>query len=217
MKDGAKNGQVILQPWVGENYESESNEFSGTRLLVLGESHYGDAHSEVNLDKEWASYKRIHGERQFTSFVVREWGQRKSSRYFTVVANVLLNSSGLRTVQKAEIWNHVVFYNYVSTILPWNLNEFRPRRPQDQQWRDSKHSFIKVLKKNKPDAVLMLGKELTGWVSENHKHKDHQQLFVPYKHNNVIYLGIKHPSGGLSYRTANPAFQQLLEEAGCRS
>lgn len=206
---------IGLKPWIGKKYKSRKNHFSGIRLLVLGESHYRDDPSQVALsqDSGWEPYKNIHGEEQFTIFVLMTWGQVKPFATYTKVANVLLETKGPRNPEKAEIWNHVAFYNYVS-IVPWNENQVRPERPTQEQLEESMEPFIEVLNNLEPDAVLMLGTALTNWVSVNHNHNNGEcrDLFHPYINNDINYLGIKHPSGGLSYKLANPAFQRLVEQ-----
>lgn len=214
MKGQATNKQVIFQPWIGKNYECKRNKL-GIRLLVLGDSHYDDAPSDDDFsqDEDWKEFRKKHGEEKLTEFVLLKWGRDENIRYrfFTMVANVLLDSSGDRNRQNSKIWDDVAFYNYVS-IVPWHENQDRPERPTDEQWINSKNPFNRVLKKIKPDAVLMLGKQLTDWVRYNHNHKEYKQLFVPYKNNDVNYLGIYHPRGGLAYKKANPAFKRLMEE-----
>ena len=197
-----------LKPWIGNKYNSRNNHFSGLRLLVLGESHYRDdpTQEEFSQDPGWVPYKNIHGEEQFTIFVLMTWGQVKPFATYTRAANVLLNTEGDRNPENAEIWNHVAFYNYVSTLVP------NDGHPTEVQWQESMEPFITVLQNLEPDAVLMLGRRLTNWVSVNHHdHGEPVDLFDPYINNDINYLGIKHPSRGFSYERANQAFQDLLD------
>jgi len=55
-----------LNPWIGTNYFKEG--LDGVRLLIIGESHYGARGDE---------------RAEFTSAVVKEWGQDKRSSFFT--------------------------------------------------------------------------------------------------------------------------------------
>lgn len=203
---------MSFTPWTGNNYESPINKLSGIRLLVLGESHYRDDPSSEAFSQDpcWEPYMNEHGEENLTSFVVKRWGQDLPFATYTKVANVLLNLyGGPRNAQNREIWDHVAFYNYVSTLVP------KGDRPTDEQWQNSILPFDEVLNDKEPNAVLMLGKELTERVVNNHGHEEeYEQLFTPYEHNNINYLGIYHPSAfrWFSYDDANPAFQDLLTE-----
>ena len=171
---------VTFHPWVGKQYGRESR--FGIRLLVLGESHYG-----VDDDNDVAS---------FTERVVREWGQQKRARFFTIIAKVLRGSSDwIDDDARSEVWEHVAFYNFVQSSVT------APRTPPEfRQWVEAQTPFETVLRTLEPDAVLMLG-----WRLEEH---------VLHQPENVSFETIAHPSSShCHYNEAIPAFEKLLVDA----
>ena len=112
--------EVTFHPWVGSHYEDSDNHF-GFRLLVLGESHYNDAMNENDQDPEWLEYSNSHGGKSaFTQFVVHKWGQNQRASFFTIIAKVLRGTAEwIDDDTRSEIWEHVTFYNYVSSYVPW--------------------------------------------------------------------------------------------------
>ena len=204
---------LTFHPWVGSHYKDSDNHF-GFRLLVLGESHYNDAINENDQDPEWIEYCNSHGGKSaFTQFVVHKWGQNQRASFFTIIAKVLRgNAEWIDDDTRSEIWEHVAFYNYVSSYVPWYHGDDRPKRPTPAQWRSSKAPFETVLQSLKPDAVLMLGKTLSDWVVFQHNHGNLRMYHV-YQHENINFLGIYHPSvfGGFPYKEAISAFKKLIK------
>ena len=209
--------KVNFQPWIGKYYGERFNHFDRVRLLVLGESHYEDAPDENDQHPNWIVIKNSCGDQAFTHYVVNRWGKQFPHRFFTMVANVLLQrkQGGGRTQEHAEVWDHIAFYNYVSTLVSWELGQDRANRPNYEQWKKSKLPFENVLKELTPNAVLMLGADLSGWVSYNHKHHNFEETYQPYEDNHISFLGIRHPGsvGGVQYDKAIPSFQVLLKLA----
>ena len=202
--------EVTFHPWVGLNYGRESR--FGVRLLVLGESHYNDAKNKRHQESDWKTTKDSSGgDHIFTQFVVRMWAQDKKNAFFTKTANVLLgHGKANRDNVNSELWEHVAFYNYVNNYAPWHQGN-KPKCPTLEQWQKSKTSFDTVLQRLKPDAVLMLGKDLSKWVADQHEHTNIEwKQYQPYQHGNINFLGIDTPHGRLSYDKAIPAFKELL-------
>lgn len=175
---------VTFHPWVGAHYGRE-NRF-GVRLLVLGESHYHE-------DPEFSDCR-------FTQEVVRNLGQKKRHRFFTVIAKVLCGSEDrIEDDKRSEIWEHTAFYNFVqSVVVPG------PRIPPTfRQWCAAQSPFETVLQSLKPDAVLMLGWRL--W-----EHVLHQP-------ENVTFGVLPHPTNPqFRYEDAIPAFKKLLADTKLR-
>ena len=99
--------RVTFYPWVGEQYGRASR--FGIRLSLLGESHYDDDPESSDCD--------------FTQEVVQEWGQRRRAKFFTVIAKVLHGSADwIDDDARSEIWEHVAFYNFAQSVVPWAAN-----------------------------------------------------------------------------------------------
>lgn len=172
---------VTFHPWVGKHYGLKSD--FGIRLLVLGESHY---HEDLKFSDS-----------DFTQEVVRTWGQERRSRFFTVIAKVLLRTEGwISDDERSKIWEHVAFYNFVQSIVGDG-----PRiEPTFRQWCEAQTPFATVLQSLEPDAVLVLG-----WRPAEH---------ILHQPANVSFGTIAHPSSSrLQYKEAIPAFEKLLTEA----
>lgn len=60
----------VFDPWVGSKYWSTG--YGGVRVLILGESHYGDIGTESAT---------------FTTEVVKKWGQDNRLKFFYNYAN----------------------------------------------------------------------------------------------------------------------------------
>ena len=131
-----------FKPWVGRNYQTGIN---GNRVMVLGESHYcavqSDAHPNMTteiisdlLDKnsEHEGYKNT-----YTKF------------------ERALAGKPLSTTEKEELWNRVIFYNYVQCPI----SEAR-KAPTNQEFDASEQPFFDILEKYQPDNVLVWGKRL---------------------------------------------------------
>jgi hypothetical protein len=127
-----------FDPWVGSRYRTDG--LSGVRLLILGESHYGDAGTES---------------RSFTSEVVREWGQKKRLRFFTLTQKLVLglDPGWVSLEERMEFWERVAFYNFVQ-CFPGP----RPRyRPTEAMWKAAVKPFLATLEELDPHLLLVLG------------------------------------------------------------
>ena len=176
--DALKN--VRLHPWIGGKYGRDSR--FGMRLLVLGESHYGED------SENWGV--------KFTQGVVRHWGQTARSSFFTRISKVLLGiTEWIDDDTRADIWEHIAFYNFVQTILPTARSA-----PTYRQWREAELPFRSVLEILNPDAVLILG-----WRLSEH---------VLYRPRWVAFGEIAHPSSSrLRYDEGIQIVQDLLARA----
>lgn len=174
---------VKFLPWVGKDYRNSSR--FRLRLLALGQYHYGELFTKNSV---------------FTREVVREWGQRNPSSYFTKIAQVLLGETGcLSDEARTDVWEHIAFYNYIQTLADG------PRTlPSPAEWKAAEVPFMVVLGALQPNAVLVLGKGL--W--------DHIRCRPP----DVAFAQIYDPSySGMSVANSIPVLNSLLRRASTRS
>ena len=174
---------VTFHPWIGSRYGRDSR--FGLGLLVLGESHYGSKEDEYFT---------------FTSRVVRAWAQEKRARFFTIISNVLTNNRGwISDEDRAEVWEHIAFYNLVQSVMGG------PREPPSfRQWVDAQQPFQTVLAALKPEAVLVLGQRL-----------DEHLLSKP---DDVAFGTIGHPSSSrFTYEENMRRFKELRHDAARRT
>ena len=139
----------LSQPFKGSHYESHPH-FPG-RLLVLGESAYltdKDRQSDftVGLLDNVAKKGRTSGGR-ITYY----------RKLFFVLTNRHFRNASDGECQSA--WNSLAFYHFVQTPL-----RVARERPSKADWDRSKAPFITRLAELRPDLVLMVGKQLNGWI-----------------------------------------------------
>ena len=173
---------VRFMPWIGSKYES-GNRF-GKRVLVLGESHYGDS-SDANED--------------FTTFIVHKYGLPiGGGGFFAKVVKVLLQKDAtiwLTAEERAETWEHVAFYNYIQAFV----GDGARQRPTHEMWLAAERPFMEVVAALRPHLILALGKEL--------------ERRMPALPAEITVCNIQHPSTGFSYAKWNPRFAEALAMA----
>lgn len=182
---------VVFDPWVGSRYES--SDVFGVRVLVLGKSHYGKA-SELCT--------------AFTSTVVRNLAQGRRDTFFTKVSKVLLgldDDSNLGDEARAEIWEHVAFYNYVQQLV----GDSAGSRPTSEMWAAAAAPFLGILKELQPQAVLVLGK-----VLEAHLPADFPEGIAKARiYDPRSLVDSRTGKRYFNHETANPAFAELIAQA----
>jgi hypothetical protein len=122
---------IAFQPYVGPTYQG-----SRVRLLIVGESHYGDP---------------AHAVPEFTQYVVEEWQSRGRVRYLTVAARIL---TGLKAweLDRGTAFAEIAFYNFVQVMMP-DVSV----RPTNDQARESWSAFHEVLERWDPTHIVVTG------------------------------------------------------------
>lgn len=170
---------IVFKPWIGSNYTT--NKF-GSRILVLGESHYGSPEDEYE---------------DYTIDVVKMWGQENRLAFFTKIAKTLLNydsSDYLNEHERYALWENVSFYNYVQAIV----GEGARIRPSGEMWKKSEIALQEVIERLDPQIIIVLGKEL----ADN----------LPVIPEGIEVCFLTHPSsGGYSYAVNNQLVQNSIE------
>lgn len=127
--------ELFYEPWKGDRYNEQPH-----RLLLLGESHYGDSaeHADATI-------------KNTKEFVRGEW----NPRFWTnVTAAVLGKPSTIE--ERPDFWDTVAFYNYVQRSAGswWGI------APNREMFRRSEGAFYQVLDLLKPHAILVLSTRL---------------------------------------------------------
>lgn len=183
--------ELGLTPWIGERYAAGGR--FGVRVLVLGKSSYGPERTERPMATK--EVVRWFTQRARTGEGARHW-------YFTMVANVLRGQPGLIDDDDlAAIFQEVSFYNLMpSAVLPPVAGVLRRSHPTLRHWLDAKVRLGTVLGELEPDAVLVVGRELSKQITEWPDNVDHA----------VVPGG---DSSRLWYDNAIPEFRALIERA----
>ena len=170
-----------FKPWIGERYEKR--ELFGLRILLLGESHYGEP-GEENED--------------FTIDVVRHWGQQARHSFFTITAKFLLRKGAgewLSDDDRSDFWEKVAFYNYIQELVGSDSRI----RPTSKMWQNARSSFLSLCDELKPELIVVLGKELCWNLRE-----------IPGEY---PYCCVRHPSSGFSYEKEMPILLEAIAKA----
>lgn len=184
-------GEVRFHPWVGKQFSDPTLDVlreRRARLLVLGESHYGN---EVD---DW--------DQSSTKWIVNEWALNKRHAFFTRIALTLLPADASPEDRDAirDVYQNIAFHNYVQTLVP----ESR-RSPDARQFRDSFAAFKEVVQILQPTHVWMLGKRLwnntpsDGFTySENVWPQGQRSVVGRYDFGGADFVcfATNHPSGG---------------------
>ena len=196
-------------PWVGARYgETHAPPLGSARILVLGESHYGDE----SCQRE-----------SFTRDVVSEWVFHRRDRFFTKVAKLTLGLSTadwLSQDASHEFWNSVLFYNYVQQIV----GPGPKYRPTPEMWGSAESSLESVLRQYTPNCIVVLGRELAGALRTTTSlgfavvSEDGPEPFYALAPDGaqgpILWTWVNHPSSpGFSYAKWQPRVQSLLQSA----
>lgn len=136
---------VKFLPWVGEQYTASRH---GVRVLVLGESHYGDP-------EDYAP--------DFTQNVIRDYAFQSGFRFFTMTTKLLRGTTDEPTAEeRRDAWQHVAFYNFIQEFVG-NAGRIRPTAGM---WRDAASALEEVVAELRPDVILVLGYQMWDHLPE---------------------------------------------------
>lgn len=146
----------MFREWRGPRWGEWDNALGGARILVLGESHYSDIHevgSVVPDMTEWMASRYLSGEIDAAA-----------KRFCTRIANTLAPAA--RPGSSAnDIWESIVFYNFIPVVLAEGAHA---ERPTDELWRQGRQPFMQVLRRVEAEAVLVLGNTLWHHMEWSH-------------------------------------------------
>ncbi|WP_312731617.1 hypothetical protein [Atlantibacter hermannii] len=171
---------VIFQPYIGDKYYDSRY---GVRVLVLGESHYGDKQDSAS---------------DFTQHVVKTHALKAGLPFFSKLTNVLRGKTDYPSEQERnETWRHVAFYNYIQEFV----GEEARTAPTTDMWTSAQLPFIEVVRQLEPDVILVLGSRLWNRMPE-----------LPPEYP-VEWCSILHPSSGMAYEPAIAALAASIKKA----
>ena len=128
-----------FDPWRGELYGLPNDLGLPSRLLILGESHYGGPEE----------YRR-----SLTREVIEDQWSGHSHRYFTIVQRAVLGPS--KEVNAKDFWQSVAFYNFIQRLV----GEKPVNRPDQHVWKEAAAPFRKILNCLEPTHMIATGFDL---------------------------------------------------------
>jgi hypothetical protein len=187
--------QIKFLPWVGPAYAN-----SVPRLLILGESHYGDPSDDPETTR-----------RLTDEYLRGKWNHR----FWTQIGQVV---SGRRysETDRAEIWKPWAFYNYVQVIVADSARQ----APSREMFENAEGAFWEVLDSLRPTHLLVLGISRL-WPAMPPVDEEglsficagNSQPFGTYSREwgRCIASPIVHPSAGFSAQRWYPIVNSFLE------
>ena len=126
-----------FDPWRGCNYGKPNDLGLPSRLLILGESHYGGPEK----------YRRCLTKEVIEEVIAEEqWNKR----YFTGVRKAVLGPS--QEVGAKDFWQSVAFYNFIQSLV-----EKSRKPPARHMWEEAPDRFRKTLNRLEPAHVIVTG------------------------------------------------------------
>ena len=132
-------------PWIGEYYWDVAPE---QRLLIIGESHYGEheKHERTTFTREVIE-ERIGGEHYRTTFF----------------RNLYLALFRKAQFDVKSFWNHVCFYNFIQR--PMLLEAGVRGRPTSKDYKDGANCFFRLIEALRPTTCLFVGVEAAKYLA----------------------------------------------------
>ena len=176
------DSKIFFKPWVGSEYYSGG--VYSKRVLVLGESHYGDAPD--TSDDTIGTIKE---------FVYDYWGEPYQQTFLCFER--ALAGREINQEEREQLWNSVMFYNYFqkSTTGPRTAPDMTAKK-------ESEEAFRELLEQYQPDFIIVWGARLyqllPAWDGTETKIKisDDSTPVWHYKINGktILAMSIHHPS-----------------------
>ncbi|MFO0858967.1 MAG: hypothetical protein U0570_00315 [Phycisphaerales bacterium] len=126
-----------MDVWIGTNYK-----LSPSRILILGESWYGDADPLAEYVPWW---------------ILKQVRDNTFARVFNAASGFHTESASV--AQRSGWWNSIAFYNFV----PGSVGENRTDRPTRAVFLAAREPLRAVLEQLRPNGVWILGKEQTDY------------------------------------------------------
>jgi len=172
---------VMFHPYVGDKFYDSHY---GVRVMVLGESHYGDSQDSAS---------------DFTQHVVKEHALKAGLHFFSKLTNILRgNTEYPSDEERYETWRHVAFYNYIQVFV----GEGARIAPTSEMWSAAYQPFLEVVRQLEPDVILVLGSRLWNRMPD-----------LPPEYP-VEWCSIRHPSSSMAYAPALTALEESVKKAG---
>lgn len=203
-----------FDPWVGADYGNPNDLGLPSRLLILGESHYGDPEE----------YRR-----SLTTEVIEDQWSGHSYRYFTAVQKSVLGPS--QEVDAKDFWKFVAFYNFIQRLV----GEKPGVRPDQHMWKEAAAPFRETLNRLGPTHVIATGFDLWNNLPRDEdfwsdapedevatirklipdRFKEGRGWLGRYRHGSgkCLVVKIQHPSRGFSPEQWHPVIRDFMQIA----
>lgn len=201
----------FFHPWIGRNFASPANLFEGKRVLIVGESHYGEGEQVGTCDPCLTS-----------SVIYNHKTWKKPTKVFrhgslTKAAGVL--RTGLGKCDEAsvdDVWDNCAFYNYLPVFVAKG-----PRLAKIKGvWDLGCDQFQYVLSVLRPDLIFVFGLGLYYRSYSRHCRDQVPDSLEAGILTETIANGhsvptavLPHFSWGMSYKRCEPAIRAAFDQA----
>jgi len=143
----------MFRPWIGNKWGQSDNTLGGTRLLIVGESHYCSPEQPELVGQCLP---------ETTAEVVEDLAIRGSHRFFTGLTQIICGRPKW-SMDRGEVdalWHALTFYNYVPAFVATG-----PRvRPTGAMFESGRAPFANVLIELRPQTIIVCGRDLWWWM-----------------------------------------------------
>lgn len=194
----------MFHPWIGAEWGLPGNALGGTRLLIVGESHYCSP-----------EHPELVGQclPETTAEVVEDLAIRGPHRFFTGLTQIV-SGRPRWTMGQGEVealWGALAFYNYVPVFVATG-----PRiRPTAAMFEGGRAPFADVLGRFEPQAIVVCGRDLWWWLRRGLLGGTASPPPAEeYRIGSALAARIMHPSAtGFSSTRTRPIVERLLAQA----
>jgi hypothetical protein len=132
----------------------------------------------------------------YTIEVVRELGQKRRFRFFTVTQRLITGESGwISDAARAAFWEHVAFSNFIQCFPGQSARV----RPTTEMWSEARGPFLQTVLDLSPQLVIVLGEALL--------------THLPKPPEGVRLCAVRHPSGrGFRQAVWQPVVRDAISE-----
>ena len=206
----------FFEPWVGKDYETGG--IFGKKLLVLGESLYCCDCEDCGVGKAHESKHNCRTTKMTIEEILNEYD--KIGRYKTTYTKFerALYGDYTDSKLKEEIWNSVMFYNYVQIAM----GDTRVS-PTYANFKNSEKAFFEILEQYRPQGIIVWGRRLWGkmpggdlWNElepiEIEGEKERFGEYTLIDGSKIKVMSIYHPSWGFKPENWHPFIKLFIEK-----
>lgn len=201
---------VYFTPFVGDDYERGL--IDGTRVLLLGESHYGTPSHEQGSGADCTQYN-------FGDYTNDNCDFDKERQFFRKLPRIVARNEHVTQMESAAAWRRIAYANFVQEFVGGHAR----MRPKRDQWKRGQAALTELVEKLRPDVVLVLGAQLWNHVNEgclsneaaiSAERRDREIWLIPHDQGFARTSWIYHPSTNYeSLSSAMGVFAELLRRA----
>ena len=201
---------MYFTPFVGDDYDLGL--IDDTRVLLLGESHYGTVSDDPGSGPDCTQYT-------FGDYTRDDCDFSQESQFFRKLPCILTRDEDVTQVESAAAWRRIAYANFVQEFVGAHAR----MRPSRDQWKRGQAALTELAEKLQPDVVLVLGAQLWNHVTEGRptneaairaERCDRDVWLIPHDQGFARTSWIYHPSTNYeSLSSSTGVFAELLRRA----